>query len=201
MNEVNHEQEREIATNLVSRVRNGDQQAEAEMVERYNRGLRFLLRRKCRDKQQADDFLQETWAVALEKFRGTGISDPARLAGYLCGIANNLVNSEIRRVSRQRTAVNSEIVDLIADDSPSPFRQASRAEICGHVQKLLDELRKDRDREILNCFYVREEDKDSICERLKIDSAHFNRVLHRARQRFKDVVMRADLRNRMQVVR
>jgi RNA polymerase sigma-70 factor (ECF subfamily) len=201
MNDRSHKQERETAISLVTRVRNGDRNAEAEMVERYNRGLRFLLRRKTRDPNQAEDFLQETWAVALEKIRGDGITDPARLAGYLCGIAKNLVHSDVRRINRQRTSTNSEIVDLIADESPSPFSQTSRAEVCGHVRALLDELRKERDREILNRFYVQEEDKDSICKHLKVDSAHFNRVLFRARKRFKDVVMRADLRSRMQVVR
>ena len=200
-NDSSHKQERETAISLVTRVRNGDRQAEAEMVERYNRGLRFLLYRKTRNSQQVEDFLQETWAVALEKIREGGITDPGRLAGYLCGIAKNLVLSDVRRVDRQRTSANSEIVDLIADESPGPFRQVSRAEVCGHVRDLLNELNKERDCEILKRFYVQEEDKESICRHLKVNSTHFNRVLFRARQRFKDVVMRADLRSRMQVVR
>ena len=200
MSESSHQEEREAAISLVTRVRSGNLQAEAEMVERYNRGLRFLLRRKARDPHQAEDFLQETWAVALEKIRGDGITNPGRLAGYLCGIANNLAHSDARRVNRQRTSANSEIVDLVADDSPSPFTQVSRAEVCGHVRTLLDDLSKERDREILKRFYVQEENKESICRSLEVDSAHFNRVLFRARQRFKDLVMRADLRSRMQVV-
>ena len=183
------------------RVGNGDQQAETELVERYNRGLRFLLRRKTRDRQAAEDFLQETWALALEKLRGPGIADPARLAGYLSGIANNLVNSDVRRLNRQRTSVSTEIIDLIADDSSSPFSEVSRAEVCRHVRALLDELNVERDREILRRFYVREEDKESICKALRVDSAHFNRVLFRARQRFRDLVLRENLRKSLRVVR
>lgn len=200
MNEAEHATERKIAADLVSRVRGGDRKAEAEMVERYNRGLRFLLRRKARDPQQSEDYLQETWAIALEKIRADGIADPGRLAGYLCGIANNLVHSDFRRERRQRTSVNTEIVNVVADDEPSPMRMASRAEVCNHVRALLDELSQERDREILNRFYVKEEDKASICQRLGVDSTHFNRVLFRARQRFRDVVMRADLKRQLQVV-
>ena len=88
--ESEFEQERQAATDLVVRVRQGERSAEAELVERYNRGLRYLLRRKTRDPELAEDLLQETWAVALERLRGPSIEDPGRLAGFLCGVARHL---------------------------------------------------------------------------------------------------------------
>jgi len=200
MDDPSHSKERETAISLVDRISNSDRQAEAEIVERYSRGLRYLLRRRTRDPQLAEDLLQETWTIAIVKIRQSGLTDPGRLAGYLRGIAHNLALGELRRVNRQSTSVNSEIVDLIADDSPSPFAKASRAEVCGHVRDLLDDLSQDRDREILMRFYVQDEDKQSICNALNVDSQHFNRVLFRAKKRFKDVIMRADLRSRMQLV-
>lgn len=201
MDNNTQKQERDAANGLVERIVNGDRRAEAEMVERYNRGLRFLLRRKARDTQLAEDLLQETWAVALQKIRAGGVSNPGRLAGYLCGIAKNLAIGEYRRKSRQRTSANSEIVDLVADESPSPFQRVSRAQVCGHVRDYLNDLKRDRDREILNRFYVKDEDKKTICNDMALDSAHFNRVLFRARQRLKEVVLRADMRSRLQVVK
>jgi RNA polymerase sigma-70 factor (ECF subfamily) len=135
------------------------------------------------------------------KIRGNGLDNPGRLAGYLCGIANNLALGEIRRVSRQRTSVNSEIVELIPDESSNPFRHVSRAEVCKLVHGFLDDLKKDRDREILKRFYVREEDKESICRRLDVDGVHFNRVLYRARQRLKVAIEASDRRSHFQVVR
>lgn len=200
MNDATHSEERQTANDLVSRVRNGDLAAEAEMIERYSRGLRFLLRRKTRDPHLAEDFLQETWAIVLVKIREKGLDNPGRLAGYLCGIANNLALGEMRRVNRQRTTVNSEMVALIPDDSSNPFRNVSRAEVCTQVSKLLDDLKKERDREILKRFYVREEDKESICSVLGVDSVHFNRVLYRARQRLKSVIEAADRRSQFRVV-
>jgi len=185
MTDSSHSSEREIATQLVQRIKNGDHVAEAEMIARYSRGLRFLLRRRTRDGELSEDFLQETWAIALVKLRDGGIDQPGRLAGYLCGIANHLAAGETRRVKRQRTAVNSDIVELIPDDKSNPYRHTSRAEVCQQVRNLLNDLHKQRDREILERFYVREEDKDSICNDLDVDSQHFNRVLFRARQRLK----------------
>ena len=201
MNDIDHNEENKVASQLVNRVQNGDQAAETEMVERYSRGLRFLLRRKTRDTQLSEDFLQETWAIALVKLRRNGLDNPGRLAGYLCGIANNLALGERRRVNRQHTSVNSEIIALIPDDSSNPFRHVSRAELCNQVQGLLDDLKKERDREILRRFYVREEDKDSICKRLGIDGLHFNRVLYRARQRLKSAIEAKDRRKHFRVVR
>jgi len=200
MNDNTLNQEREIAAGLVEGVRSGDRAAETQMVERYSRGLRYLLRRKTRDVPLAEDFLQETWAIALVKIREKGLDNPQRLAGYLAGIASNLALGELRRVHRQRTAVNSDVVALIPDESANPFRQAAKAETCQQVQDLLGDLKKDRDREILQCFYVREEDKDSICRRLGVDSVHFNRVLYRARQRMKSAILASDRRSHFQVI-
>jgi RNA polymerase sigma-70 factor (ECF subfamily) len=200
MNDATHKEERQVAANLVTRVQNGDRAAETEMVERYSRGLRFLLRRKTRDTTLTEDFLQETWVIALVKIRDNGLDNPERLAGYLCGIANNLVLGEKRRVNRQQTAVNSEIVALIPDESSNPYRHASRAEVCNQVRDLLNDLKTERDREILKRFYVREEDKESICKRLDVSGVHFNRVLYRARQRLKSIIEAADRRSHFRVV-
>jgi RNA polymerase sigma-70 factor (ECF subfamily) len=200
MNDATHNEERQVAANLVNRVRNGDRTAETEMVERYSRGLRFLLRRKTRDTNLTEDFLQEIWAIALVIIRDNGLDNPERLAGYLCGIANNLALGEKRRVNRQRTSVNSEIVALIPDESSNPFQHVSRAEVCKQVRGLLENLTKERDREILERFYVREEDKESICKRLDVDGIHFNRVLYRARQRLKSVIEAEDRRSHFRVV-
>lgn len=196
-----YEEERQAATVLVNRIGRGDPQAETEMVERYSRGLRYLLRRKTRDPELAEDLLQETWAVALQRLRGPSIDNPGRLAGFLCGVARHLALNEVRKAARQKTSPGSDILDLIPDDQPSPVRNASRAEICRHVRKLLGDLSQERDRQILNLFYVREQDKETICRKLDVDGSHFNRVLFRARQRLRDVVLKEGARSRLKVVR
>ena len=201
MTETDHSEERAAATELTRRVQEGDSGAETEMVERYSRGLRFLLRRKTRDPELAEDLLQETWAVALERLRGDSIDDPARLAGFLSGVARHLALNELRKAGRQKTTANSTIVELIPDEDNNPIRQASRAEVCKHVQRLIGELGQQRDREILNSFYVLEQDKENICRKLGVDGTHFNRVLFRARQRLRDVVLKEGARGRLQVVK
>ena len=48
-------EERKAATDLVSRIATGDRVAETAMIERYSRGLRFLLRQRTRDFELAED--------------------------------------------------------------------------------------------------------------------------------------------------
>ena len=84
------ENEREVAAELAHRVVVGDPLAESELINRYSRGLRFLLRRKTRDTELAEDLLQDTWAVALEKMRQKPLDQPERLSGFLSGIARHI---------------------------------------------------------------------------------------------------------------
>jgi RNA polymerase sigma-70 factor (ECF subfamily) len=65
----------------------------------------------------------------------------------------------------------------------------------------LDELGTPRDREILTRVYLRDEDKTDVCAALDVDATHFNRVLFRARQRFRELLVRADRRNALRLVR
>ena len=103
-------------------------------------------------------------------------------------------------MTRQRTSPNTEVIDLIPDESSNPFTHVSRAEVCHHVRALLDGLKKERDREILKRFYVQEEDKESICSYLGVDSTHFNRVLFRARRRLRSEIEADERRSQMRVI-
>lgn len=55
------------------------------------------------------------------------------------------------------------------------------------MRRVLAELPSDRDREILFRFYIAEDEKDSICRDLGLTSLHFNRVLFRARERYREL--------------
>ena len=201
MTEIDHNEERKVAKDLVTRVKRGDPSAEASLVERYNRGLRYLLRRKTRDPELAEDLLQETWAVALSRLRGESLDEPERLSGFLCGVARHLALNETRKAARQKTTPASDVIDLVPDEQDSPMSRVSRAEVSNTVRRLLGELRQERDREILHLFYVRELEKETICSQLGVDSSHFNRVLFRARQRLRDVVLKDSARARLKTVK
>jgi len=182
--------EAEVAADLVRRILAGDTSAEGELVQRYSRGLLYLLRRLGAPPDLADDLHQETFRIVLERLRHRGLEDPAGLAGFLRGTARNLMTAERRKTARRRTDADEERLEQVPNPSPSQLSSVLLDEEAGFVRKLIEELPTDRDRQLLLRFYVAEEEKESICADLGLDSLHFNRVLFRARQRFKELLER-----------
>jgi len=127
MNEASQESEHHAAAALVARARAGDKAAETDIVRRYQRGLRVLLRRRTGQEELAEDLLQETWIVALRKIRDGEVGEPERLAGFLCGIAKNLAHGDARKSFRRQTTANSDYIDRAPDGVPGVFEQVSRA--------------------------------------------------------------------------
>jgi RNA polymerase sigma-70 factor (ECF subfamily) len=195
-----HALEAQISADFVKRIGQGDRRAEEELVRRYQRGLIYLLKRRTRDPQLALDLAQETFRIAIEKLRQGPIEQVERLAGYLRGTALNLATGDGRKHARRATTADSDAVDAAADDAAGPFEHVSAEQTQRLVRKLLDELPMPRDREILVRTYLKDEDKRAICEALGIDSAHYNRVLFRAKQRFRELLTSAAAQRGLKVV-
>jgi RNA polymerase sigma-70 factor (ECF subfamily) len=194
------EAEREIATDLVTRIRNGSRDAEDAMVRRYGPGLLYLLKRRTRDPELALDLRQDTFRVAIEKLRSSLLNEPEHLAAYLRAVALNLLIAQRRKDTRRATTADSDAIETVADERGGPFENVSREQVRTAVGTLLRELGTPRDREILTRLYIKEDDKDAICAELGVDSVHFNRVLFRAKQRFRELLERAERRAKLRLV-
>lgn len=193
--------ERATAAWLVARIAAGDRAAETSMVERYGRGLQRVLRRRMASESLAADLAQDTFCIAIERLRRGAIEQPEQLAGFLYSTARNLLLAHQRKERRRATITDCEAVDAFPDERWNPFREVSRMQNAELVRRLLDELPVARDRELLERIYVRDEDKEQICRALGLDSVHFNRVLHRAKQRFRELLLRAEDRAALRLVK
>lgn len=182
--------ESEVATDLVRRIAAGDRAAETALVERYSRGLLYLLRRLGAPREQAEDFHQETFRVVLERLRRRPLEDPSGLVGFLHGTARNLVANERRKVARRRTDADPEVLARAVDRAPDQLDTVLLDEEANVVRRLIGELATDRDRQVLLRFYVAGEDRARISADLGLDGLHFSRVLFRARQRFQELYRR-----------
>lgn len=181
-------EESRVATRIAIGIRDGDATAETEMVERYSRGLTYLLARRIGDDERARDLLQETFCIAFKKLRDTDLANPERLAGYLRGIAIRVALNDGRRRNREPLSVDTDAIVSIPDSEPRQFQQISSEQTKSAVRKLLDSMPVERDRDLMVRFYVYDQDKDEICRVLGLDSLHFNRVLFRAKNRFKKIL-------------
>jgi RNA polymerase sigma-70 factor (ECF subfamily) len=176
---------------LVHRIVSGEPAAEAELVQRFSRALSFLLRRLTRDEAAAEDLYQETFRLVIEKVRNGELREPERLPGFVSSMARNLFLGSARRGSRrQQWHGDSEATETAPDPAPGQLASLLAKERAAAVRGVLAELRNDRDREILSRHYISGEDKEDICRGLELSDLHFNRVLFRARQRFRELYER-----------
>jgi RNA polymerase sigma-70 factor (ECF subfamily) len=174
----------EDAASIARRIQAGDTSAEPVLVERFGRGVRTTLRHAAREASLVDDLYQETFRVALERIRAGGLREPAQLGAFLAGLARHLTTEHFRRMQRSE-AEDPSVLERIEAPECSSVDAIAQRQLAELVRLLLEELPTDRDREVLRRFYLTSDDKDLICADLSLTRLQFNRVLHRARERFR----------------
>jgi RNA polymerase sigma-70 factor (ECF subfamily) len=175
-------------TDFVSRIMAGDRQAEAELIDSYGRGVRIIIRRAGSPAAIIDDLCQETFRIVLEKIRRGDIREPERLSGFIRSVAKNLVIEHFRRVARQeRLTDTEEAIRLLTPTAPSQLERLLQKEKAGLVWGVLREMRNERDVQVLLRYHLAEDTKEQICADLGLTSLQFNLVLHRARERYRQL--------------
>ncbi len=180
----------QIAIDLSQRIASGDRSAESELVSQYGGGLMIMLRQRTGDHQLASDLYQEAFIIVIRRLRRANLDEPEKLAAFLHATAKNVLIGDARKDARRKTFADSDIVAAAPDGRPGPSDQVNQSEEAEIVRELIDEMRSERDKALLLRFYLDEEDKSDICAALSLSSIHFDRVLFRARRRFKDLLTR-----------
>lgn len=170
---------------LVARIAGGDRSAETELVQRFERGVRALIRRHCRSGDPVvDDLVQDVLTDVIEQLRAGGIRDGAALPAYIRSTAVYATTAEYRR---RRPMQSVDALENLAGGE-NPHTHVDVAQRAALLRRLLEEMPIARDREILSRFYLVEQDKDAVCRDLDIDPSHFHRVVFRARERFRALI-------------
>lgn len=174
---------------LVARIQAGDRRAEERLVEIYGRGVAILLDRHTNGRPEAEDLFQDTFRLVVEKLRKGELREPAALPGFVVQIARSLAIEHYRKAARRKTDTDSEAGAAAVAPHASPLNELLDRENAALVRRVLEELANERDRQVLLRFYIAEEDKDRIADDYGLTSLQFNRVLHRARQRYKELFL------------
>jgi RNA polymerase sigma-70 factor (ECF subfamily) len=151
-------------------------------------GLRAQLTRVTRNADVAADLLQDAVVTALRKLRSGEIEHRAQLDGYVYRVALNHFRNYRRKdkssVSDPEGA--STLEDASAESRPA--RSIQCEQWAGLVRKVLREMSSARDREVLVRFYLKEEERSDLCHSLGLTDLQFNRVIFRARERFRELL-------------
>ena len=174
-------------SDLVSRIRGGDQQAEAELVERYSRTVMSIIRRAAGDFTVADDLYQETFFIVIEKIREGDLREAERLSGFICAVARNRVIKHFQRATRQEKLTETKEAVSLPHPAHDQLNELLQKEIADIVRQILKEMTNERDIQVLFRLYLAEDDKELICRDLGLTSLQFNLVLHRARERYREL--------------
>lgn len=181
-------------SNLVQRIVDGEAAAEAALLERFRPGVHALVRRHCRPGDPiVDDIAHDILLTLLERVRTGAIKDPEALPAYVRTSIVRACNAEYRQRREQPLGDSAdEVVDEITPHN-DPQQRYDAEQLRVAVNELLLELTVERDRELLRRFYLLEHDKQDVCAALGIDEGHFHRVVHRARQRFRELLERSGI--------
>lgn len=179
---------------IVAAALTGDRQAESRMLVALRPGVLAVLRFGAFHRWiDAEDLTQETLHVVVERIRAGTIDDPRRVFAFAAATARNMALNAARKMLRQQTVVDSELIDELAQNlemEQSELSDSDDRQLAEAVAALLDELPTDRDRQLLMRFYLDGTDKQQLCHELGLSPKHFDRVLMRARSRLRTIIER-----------
>jgi RNA polymerase sigma-70 factor (ECF subfamily) len=174
---------------LLDRIRDGDEGAARELLQRHEAQVRLVVRRQLpkllRPRFDSLDFVQSVWASFFRRIRSgpDRFEDPRCLVAFLAQAARNKVIDQHRRAASRKCDVRREepLWDgprepAAHQDSPSELAQADEA-----FGRLCDLLPPDR-REILR-LKVSGLSSREIAERLGLSERTVRRALEELRRR------------------
>ena len=170
---------------VISRVLQGEQEAYAELVNRYQAYVFTLVTRMIKSREDAEEVAQDVFVKAyraLADFRGE-----SKFSTWLYTIVNTTSITFLRKKKLEIHSLDNEKVFEVADSKDSGSRanmieQKSRVNM---VNEAIAMLNPD-DAEIITLFYKAEQNLDEIARILAIEANTAKVRLHRARARLKE---------------
>ena len=173
---------------LIQRILNGDQDAFASLVRKYQKQIHTLAWDKTRDFQIAEDIVQETFLQVYQKL--DTLEDPTQFTRWLHQIANRRCIAWFRRNRIQTEPLEEIDISEIETEAYSRYIAAEHAKTTADaerdlVEKLLAKL-KESDREVITLHYFEEMSSSEIGTFLGVSENTIKSRLRRARQRLKN---------------
>jgi RNA polymerase sigma factor (sigma-70 family) len=170
---------------IISRVLQGEQNAYAELVNRYQSYVFTLILRMVKTREDAEEIAQDVFVKAyrsLADFRGE-----SKFSTWLYTITNTTSITFLRKKKLEVHSLDNEKVFEVADNKDSGFRanlieQKSRVNM---VNEAIAMLSPD-DAEIITLFYKAEQNLEEISRILRLETNTVKVRLHRARARLKE---------------
>jgi RNA polymerase sigma-70 factor (ECF subfamily) len=151
----------ETDADLLVRVADRDRAAFELLYSRYVRSIFGLALRRLRDRQRAEDAVQETFAAV---WRSAGSYRPERgpAAPWLYAVARNAIVDRLRA----RVEPASEVPEMVSSE-PGPSDRAETSFVAWRVHRALEEL-PEKEREVVELAYWSEMSQSEVADYLNI---------------------------------
>jgi RNA polymerase sigma-70 factor, ECF subfamily len=178
-----------IEEKLVKKIKKGDRDAFAQLVELYKDKIYQLAYRMVGNKQEAEDIAQEAF---LRVFANIDQYDPGyKFSTWIYRIATNLSIDHLRKrkqvYSIDRQGDGTDDIDWherIADQAPNPEEQLVKGELQEQVQQALSNLTP-KYRSIMILRYIEDLSLQEISEVVKLPVTTIKTRIHRGREALK----------------
>jgi RNA polymerase sigma-70 factor (ECF subfamily) len=172
----------------VARLASHDDETERHFAGYFGPLLTAKLRARLRSPDAVEDARQETLLRVLTTIRRDGgLRNPERLGAYVNAVCNNVLLETYR--SQKRHGQPDEEAPEQIDSRPDPESEFVSFERKRLVREVLAELNP-KDRDLLRAVFLEDRDKDEICRDIGVDNDYLRVLLHRARGRFKQLLLK-----------
>ncbi|MDE0087429.1 MAG: sigma-70 family RNA polymerase sigma factor [Candidatus Poribacteria bacterium] len=174
-------------SDLIQQTLEGDQQAFAALVEKYQKQIHALASQKIGDFHIAQEITQDAFFTAFQKL--STLTDPNRFAGWLYVITNRKCIAWHRKKSPQPQSLETTDPVELEEVYYSEYMTQQREEAANQkrravVQKLLSKL-QESERTVVNMYYIAGMTCEDIGKFLGVSTNTVRSRLHRARNRLK----------------
>ena len=176
----------EFDAGYLARLKTGDVDTEQHFVAYFSKVIWLKLRNRVRARHLIDEIRQETFTRVIN-FLNSGkiIQFPERFGAFVLSVCNNVMLEVLRNESQQLRPPGH-------PGEPSDDRVKFDADVVTDERKrmvrdVLAELPA-KDSDLLRMVFLEEADRSAISKHFAVDNDYLRVLLHRAKERFREVV-------------
>ncbi|HEY6391601.1 MAG TPA: sigma-70 family RNA polymerase sigma factor [Bryobacteraceae bacterium] len=176
----------EFDAEYLTRLKTGDIETGRHFEAYFGNVIWLKLRNRVRARHLIDEIRQETFTRVINYLKsGKIIQYPERFGAFVLSVCNNVMLEVLRSESQQLRPPGN--LGEPPDDRVRFDADIVTEERKQMVRKVLAELSV-RDSDLLRMVFLEEGDRSAISKHFHVDSDYLRVLLHRAKERFREIV-------------
>jgi RNA polymerase sigma-70 factor (ECF subfamily) len=172
---------------IIQEVLSGNQQAFAELVDRYKNYVFSICLRVLKKREDAEEAAQDTF---LKVYKTLGsFEQKSKFSTWLYTVAYRTALDKTRKKQPYTQSINGESTDgpslqIAVEKTAQPDIQMHNMDLKDHLEKAIQQL-PTADASIISLFYLHERSVKEVAEIMNMTETNIKTKLHRLRERLK----------------